>query len=108
MVFSFDNQELKDICENEQLALERFSPEFTMNLQSCLAEIEAVKNLGDLPETLWNKPTVIQNGSFVASFPIGNEGARFLFTHNHTPNRQSHIDENWSNVSRIKLLKIKL
>lgn len=106
MIFSFDNKELKDICENEQIALEHFNSKFIIDLHSCLAEIDAAKNLGDLPEILWNKPKKVENRSFHASFPIGTDGMLLLFTQNHTINRQGHIDENWFNVSRIKLLTI--
>jgi len=106
MVFSFDSQYLKDICENEHKALEALNSEVIFDLQACLSDIEAAKNLGDLPEVLWKKPKKNQDGTLVASFILGSEDVQLFFTQNHTSRRQINIDSSWCNVSRIRLLYI--
>lgn len=106
VVISFNIQELEDLCYDEQKAFAYYNSDVATELLARIADIDAAKNLGDLPEILWNKPIQTKSGLLVASFPIGSNGLNLFFTQNHIPSRQKHIKEDWLTVSRIRVLTI--
>jgi len=101
---SFENKELRLICENEKKAKEALGDEIALKLKSRLADMRAVESVTDL---LAGNPREIHYENNIA-FKIdlsSQECMIFCSVHSKTPVLSTgKID--WHHVSRIKIISI--
>lgn len=102
MEFSFDNRAIRQICEDENVATEKFGAVLAQKLKNRLADLWAAECVVDIPV---GDPGALPDG---LTYKINlSDTHRIVFGAIHSKlskNTNGQID--WSNVSRIKLLKI--
>jgi toxin HigB-1 len=104
LIPSFLSKEIREVCENEQIAKKMLGSEIAEKLQNRLADIVSANFVTDL---LAGNPMLIR-GTSQTYFKLdltSNCQIRFTSNHNKPPlNNQGKID--WSKVRRIKILEI--
>jgi hypothetical protein len=101
---SFDSKELRMVCENSELAINKYGVEVANKLQDRLSDILAANNLADI--VVGNpKPIVIDAESFFRFTLVGNVFLNVKCGHVNPPlNSEKQID--WPNVSYVKIISI--
>lgn len=97
---AFDTKALRNICESEKRAKQELGAEVAAQLKRRLADLQAAKSIDELPVA---KPVKNSNNCVVNL----SSGYRLIATVGHAeiPTLSSgKVD--WSNVGRLKLLKI--
>ncbi len=101
MIISFENKELRSICENESKAQTKLGLNVAMKLKNRLSDLLAASSVNDL---LTGYPTKIDDDLYKVNLA---ENYFLLFSSNHTKNPLLESGEiNWDEVSRIKILDI--
>lgn len=101
MVISFENIEIRTICEDTDVAHSTLGSAVAVTLQTRLAELIVAETVKDL---LVGDPNELEDEPF---YKIElNDGYRLVFCSNHV--KPPVMDEkiNWAQVTRIKMLKI--
>ncbi len=101
MEFSFDTKAIRQICEDENVATEKYGTELAQKLKNRLADLWAAESIRDI---LVGDPGLLPNSTYKVNL---SNTHRLVFgaIYNEVPkNATGQID--WLNVSRIKLLKI--
>ncbi len=104
MNLSFENKDIRLICENEGKAQEKFGNEIASKLKSRLADMRAADSVTDL---IAGNPQEIEYERGIA-FRIdlsSEECIIFCSVHSKTP-VLSNEKIDWHNVSRVKLISI--
>jgi hypothetical protein len=103
MIVAFETKQLRTICEDPDLAETRLGPEVAHLLRGRVADIRAATRMSDL---LVGNPR--HNGASLELLlvDLGNE-ARMVWKANHvSPRTLPDGMTDWSQVSRVKLLKV--
>ena len=100
MVLAWENKEIRSICEDTDIAHAKLGSALAISLQTRLSELIAADNITDLPV---GDPTEIEYSCCKIDLI---DDRRLIFCSNHvnTPLLQGKI--NWSQVTRIKILKL--
>lgn len=100
---SFENIEIREICENEDLAEERFGSVVAKSLKHRLADISAAKSIFDL---VAGNLKHVKGAPTDCTIEVGS-CFKLLFRASQTNlEKDKNGNINWSTVYRIKLLKI--
>ena len=103
---AFETRWLRTVCESESEAAQEFGPEVAEALRHRLADLRAATSPRDLVAGRLRPLKRTDENLLVVDL---NDNYRMVFCSNH-PKRQSkksgRID--WSNVSRVKILRIKI
>ena len=104
MELAFLNKELRELCEDEDIAIVQLGVVIAKELQSRLADLAAATSVNDL---LTGRPKAIENQAWPSyKIDLAN-GFRLVFCANHVKapvNQNGTID--WSRVNHIKILQI--
>jgi plasmid maintenance system killer protein len=104
LVVSFENKELRMVCENEDMAKEKFGLSISKKLQDRLADLFAATCVNDL---LVGNPMELK-GDVLAKYCVDlPDDYKLVFTTNHikTPTSETGSIE-WASVNRIKIISI--
>lgn len=105
MVLAFDNQELREKCEDNDFAYKEFGREASDALRGRLADLDACNNVLDIP--IGNPGRIEYNNDECYKVDIDKD-YKLIFSCNHTKrptNESGQID--WGKVTRIKLLELR-
>lgn len=101
MIISFENKQLRSICENEFEAKTKLGLNVAMKLKNRLSDILAANSVNEL---LIGSPTKIEDDLYKVNLA---ENYFILFSSNHTKTPLLKTGKvNWDEVSRIKILDI--
>ncbi|QYJ67725.1 hypothetical protein [Flavobacterium litorale] len=104
MILSFENTEIRSICEDESVAIEVLGPDLARKLHARLADLLAVKTVDMLSEIRVGSPQEINDGGNVPKYKISLSPEHILiFCAINVP-----VDKvDWSKVKRVKILEIR-
>lgn len=105
MQIAFKNKAIRNICEDEVVAINQFGKEIAFKLHSRLADIAAAKNVKDLvagrPSEIENNPhsnyKLNLSNNYILIFAANNVDLPLL----------ENKTVNWTKVDRIKILEIR-
>jgi len=99
---AFADKSLRLICESGRRAAKKFGEEAAEALKVCLADMEAVDHVSELPLKV---PDLNQSLRF--SIPLTN-GLNIVFECNHpvVPRKKGGATVDWKKVSRVKVVSI--
>lgn len=101
MIISFENKELRSICENESQAQTKLGLNVAMKLKNRLSDLSAANSVKDL---IAGSPSKIDDNLYRINLI---ENHFILFSSNHpNPPLTDTGEINWNEVSRIKILNI--
>ncbi|MET3025334.1 hypothetical protein ABXT06_01530 [Flavobacterium sp. UW10123] len=101
MIISFENKELRSICENEFEAQTKLGLNVSMKLKNRLSDLLAANSVNDL---VAGSPSKINENLYRINLV---ENHFILFSSNHPSPPLTELGEiNWNEVSRIKILNI--
>ena len=101
LIISFENKELRSICENESEAQTKLGLNVAMKLKNRLSDLSAANSVNEL---IAGSPSKINDDLYRINL-IENHFILFSSNHIQTPLLESG-EINWNEVSRIKILKI--
>lgn len=100
MELAFETMALRDICESEKRAKQELGAAVAAQLKRRLADLQAAKTIDELPVV---RPKKNSNNCVVALSP----GFQLVATSGHAKSPAlSSGKVDWSNVTRLKLLRI--
>ena len=102
---AFDTRTLRNICEKEEEAIQKFGPNVAGALKHRLADLRAAISTNDI---VAGSPYIVKEAQYSEYMVITlGQGYRMTFSANH-PNNHITLDGNidWLKVSRIKILQI--
>lgn len=103
MIVAFESKQLRTICEDPDVAVTRLGQEIAHRLRGRVADIRAATNVSDL---LVGNPRLQGSSLELLVVDLGDE-ARMVWKANHvSPRTLPDGNTDWSQVSRVKLLKI--
>lgn len=103
MHFSFSSKRIRELCEDEDLALTELGHAVAEKLKSRLADFNAYDNVADI---IVGNPTEVQ-GSPYANYQVDlSDGFRLIFCSSHVKQPINNGNIDWKRVSRIIILKI--
>ncbi|MEW8232258.1 MAG: hypothetical protein AB2745_18195 [Candidatus Thiodiazotropha endolucinida] len=104
MELAFETVSLRQLCENESVAVEKLGEEVAVNLKHRLADLRAADNPLELP--VGNPKTL--NGQYAGMYSIDvSKDVTIIFKPNHVSLPKTDSDEtDWSHVFRIKIINI--
>lgn len=103
MDFSFENKEIRTLCEDMDKAQAQYGHAVAQDLQSRLADLDAATTVNEI---MTGRPGKADNS------PLGNykvdlcDGFRLVFCSNHIDPPLANDDIDWGKVTRIRILKI--
>jgi hypothetical protein len=101
--FSFENKDLRKLCEDEQAAIEKYGMEISMKLQGRIADITAATTVNDL---LAGNPALLDKESNNYKVDLSINHLLVFCSANTKVPQQSDGSINWEKVTRIKILEI--
>lgn len=103
MEFAFSTKAFRAVCENEETATRKLGAERADGLRRRLADMRAATNVGEL---VAGRPRPAADSTNRFHVDIA-DGVRLVLSANHaTVPRVNSGRVDWSNVSRVKLLRI--
>ncbi len=101
---AFKNKQLRDLCSDQELCIDKWSKDFAMELMTTLADIRASESIYDIPT---RQPDIMDTKSGSKCLVRFSKGFTMLFTANHVDNpiNDQHKVE-WKEVYRIKITDI--
>lgn len=104
MVLSFANKQIRELCEEESVAINMLGKEIARKLHARLADLSAVGNVVNLTELKIGSPSEINDNDSIPKYKINLSTQKILiFCAVNVP-----IDiVDWSQVKRIKILEIR-
>ena len=100
MVISFDDKEIRTICEDSDVAHVKLGSSVAISLQTRLSELIVADTVKDLPA---GDPGELNDLCYKIEL---SEGNRLVFCSNHVKPPTIDGKINWAQVTRIKILKI--
>ncbi|QOG03477.1 killer suppression protein HigA [Flavobacterium sp. MDT1-60] len=104
MIISFANKQIRELCEEESVAIDMLGQELARKLHSRLADLSAVNTVEDLLLIRIGLPSEINDNDDIPKYKINLSTQKMLvFCAVNVP-----IDKiDWSKVKRIKILEIR-
>jgi toxin HigB-1 len=102
---SFENKEVRSICEDESMAVNTFGPAVIEKLKNRLTDMLAAKTVSEIPPV--GNPREIKGNPRMDYAIDLCDGFKIIFSANHVKlpcKEDNSID--WSKVSHIKILQI--
>lgn len=100
MIVSFENKEIRQLCENEVSSKRQLGEEFASILQARLSDLEAAVNIYDL--IVGNPQEVFYNDERCYTISVS-ENLKILLSNNDLRNK---VDFDWKDIKRVKILKL--
>lgn len=104
MIIAFEDRKLREICEDQDVAINEYGPAIAETLMKRLADLVSLRSPAEIP---------VGNPTELLEFPIPHFGVdlaehrRLIFCANHTSNHHMKDGKiNWTKVTRIKIVKI--
>lgn len=104
MVVSFANKHIRELCEEESVAIDLLGVELAKKLHARLADLSAINSVGNLEDIKLGLPGEINDNDSLAKYKVNLSAHKILvFCAVNTP--FNNID--WYQVKRVKILEIR-
>ena len=103
MIISFQNKKIREICEDDESAIKYLEPEIIQSLKNRLSDLEAAKNMSEIPTGSPSEFLVDKKVYFTIDL---NKKYKLIFVVNNLNLQTSEVSD-WTQVTRIKITELR-